>query len=153
MTYATLQDLIDEFGGREVIALSDRDGDGVADADVITRALEKADEEINGFLEGRYPVPLALPAPALIVDIACRLARHKMTGGGGANRTEDIREDYLDATKRLAQIRDGKLGIGLTPAASPVATDGAVLIDAGQRTFTDGGLRDYSDPDRYGGHR
>lgn len=76
MSYATQQDLIDRFGQRELIDLTDRaePATGVIDPVVVAAALTDADELIDSYVGKRYDLPLTTPPPRL-VKIAADLAR------------------------------------------------------------------------------
>ena len=66
MPYATQADMIERFGEREVIALADRDMNGVIDAAVVSSAIALAGHEIEGYLSGRFTLPLSTVPPLLI---------------------------------------------------------------------------------------
>ncbi|HBY38461.1 MAG TPA: DUF1320 domain-containing protein, partial [Alteromonas sp.] len=73
MNYCTTNDLIDRFGESELIALSDRDNTGSVDAQVVSAAIADASALIDGYLGGRYALPLSvIPSvlPKLCGDIA-----------------------------------------------------------------------------------
>ena len=76
MGYATYDDLLANFGEREIESVTDRDRDGVADYGVIEDGLSFADDMIDGYLRGRYDLPLS-SAPRNIVGIACYIARYR----------------------------------------------------------------------------
>lgn len=61
MTYCTQADLVREFGTEELVQLTDRADPptGQIDAERVAQAIETATAEINVYLEGRYPLPLA----------------------------------------------------------------------------------------------
>ena len=141
MPYATLQNLIDQFDEREVIALADRDGDGVADAAVVDYALQRASNTIDAYLAARYPLPLTA-VPEQLVDICCDITRYRLCGAG-VTETEEVRNRYKDALTMLGQIRDGKLDIGLSVAGVAPAESASVRIAGGGRTFTRDSLADF----------
>lgn len=135
MTYATLQLLTDRVGEAMLVALTDR-GEvplGVVDAVVVNRALADADAMINGYLAGRYTLPLAV-TPALIADVAGAVALWKL------HVTEPeakIKADYDAAIRTLRDIAQGVISIpdatGLAPASS--GASGVQYIDR-DRPFT-----------------
>ena len=141
MTYAAQQDMIDRFGNAEVVALSDRNQDGLIDAAVVTRAIADAGVEIDGYLAGRYALPLPL-VPSLLNGVCCDIARYRLCGAD-VQETDAIRNRYKDAVKMLEAMRDGKLTLGLDPANNNVGTGNTVLINNGVRTFDADSLGDY----------
>lgn len=141
MVYATLADLVAQFGDREVLAITDRNGDGVADAPVYGMALQRASNTIDSYLSARYPLPLTV-VPDQLVDICCDIARYKLCGSE-VTETDEVRNRYKDAVKTLEQIRDGKIDIGLTIAGQAPAESASVHVTGGGRVFTRDNLKDY----------
>ena len=116
MSYASLDDLVAAFGQAEVDQLLDRDGSGVHDPGVLEAALADADAEIDGYLVGRYALPLS-PVPRLIVRIACDITRYRLWS---VNASEEVRRRYEDARRLLEALRQGAVQIG---APAPAPTD------------------------------
>lgn len=141
MSYATLTDLMAQFGDREVIALTDRNNDGVADAALVESALQRASDTMDAYLAARYALPLA-SIPRQLVDVCCDIARYKLCGAE-VTETEAVRLRYKDALKTLELIRDGKLDVGLTVAGQPVADIASIQIIGGGRQFDRTSLSDF----------
>ena len=119
MTYATLDQLRDRYGEAMLVALSDRDDppSGAIDADVVNRALADADAAIDGFLKGRYVLPL-VATPPLLRDHALSIAFYKLHL---TSVPDKVRDDYQDSIKALAQIASGLIRLdvaGVEPTAS-----------------------------------
>ncbi len=141
MSYATQNDMIERFGEREVRILTDRDNQGLIDATVLSYALAQADAEIDGYLQGRFALPLA-SVPVLLVGIACDVARYRLAGTD-IRETDPIRTRYKDAIKLLASISKGELQLGLAANGQPAPEAGSVRVVEGARVFTPGTLSDY----------
>lgn len=141
MSYATLQDLNDQFDEREVIALTDRDGDGVPDASVVAKALLRASNDIDSYIAARFSLPLSV-VPDKLTDLCCDIARYKLCGSG-VTETEEVRNRYKDALKALELIRDGKLDIGLTVAGAAPAPHSSVQVSAPSRVLNSAALSGY----------
>lgn len=141
MIYATLADLTAQFGDREVLALTDRNNDGVADAAIVAMALQRASNTIDAYLSARYPLPLTV-VPDQLVDICCDIARYKLSGAE-VTEVDTVRTRYKDALKTLELIRDGKINIGLTVAGQAPVESASVQVVGGGRTFTHETLKDY----------
>jgi len=113
MAYATRQDIIDLVGEDALSLLADRDGDFVADDDVIDKAIAQASGEIDSYIGARYPLPLGRETDTLrqpCIDIAIyRL------GVDGATSFENAREKYEDAIALLKRIGDGKAVLVFAP--------------------------------------
>lgn len=108
MPYATRQDLIDRFGVEEMTQLTDRDGSGTLDPALLDRALATADGLIDGYLAGRYALPLD-PVPAPLAVIAADLARYELYD----DAVPDLVRDRRDAA--IARLKDLAAGRWLLP--------------------------------------
>lgn len=115
MPYASQTDMTRRFGEAELIQLTDRQGVGAIDTQVLGDALNSADAEIHAYIAGRYPVPL--PAvPPIIVQIACDIARYRLW----ADRASDeVRRRYEDARALLDRIARGLAVLPLPPQQTP----------------------------------
>lgn len=135
MPYTSTPLMIDRVGEGMLIALTDR-GEvplGVIDATVMARAMADADAVINGYLAGRYVLPLAA-TPALIADIAAAVTLWKLH----VTSPEDkIKADYDAAIKTLRDIASGVIRVpdvaGVEPASS--GASGVQIVDR-ERPFT-----------------
>lgn len=135
MTYATQADLEARFKQQELIELTDEGGLGVIDAAVVAVALSDADTEINGFLAGRYTLPLAQSSDEL-VRLACDIARYRLYD---ARATDQVRARYDDAVKKLRDVSKGVASLGIDQANQPVAVAGGASISSGGRDFSRAG--------------
>lgn len=122
MSYASQADLVDRYGEDALIDLTDRADPpaGAIDAGVVTRALDDTDALIDGYLKGRYKLPLASPPP-LLRDLAEQIAIYKLHRNQAADK---IANDYQGALKVLAQIAAGTVRLdvaGVEPEASGTA--------------------------------
>ncbi len=119
MSYATQQQLVDRYSERMLVQLTDRalPATGEIDPDVIARALADTDATIDGYLKGRYQLPLA-SVPPLVTDLALQIAIYKLHR---KTPDEKIRKDYDDALRTLRDIANGVVRLdvaGVEPEAS-----------------------------------
>jgi phage gp36-like protein len=131
MGYATQADLEARYGAEEILQLADRNRDGVIDAGVIDRALADADAEINGYLGGRYQLPLA-DVPQIINVYACDIARFRLYNDLA---TEEVRKRYEDAIKFMRMAGEGKVRIGPASSGAEPSQAGGAEIESGGRVF------------------
>jgi len=81
--YATESDLKKRFGAQRIDELKLNhivevaEGEEPEPVDVVQVALQDAEEEINGYIGGRYPLPLA-NVPSNLKRIACDIARYRL---------------------------------------------------------------------------
>lgn len=135
MAYTSTPLMIARVGAGLLIALTDR-GDvplGVIDAAVMAQAMADADEQINGYLMGRYALPLAVSS-GLIADIAGAITLWKLH----VTSPEDkIKADYDAAIKTLRDIAQGIIRIPNAAGVEPVSSgaQGVQVVDR-ERPFT-----------------
>jgi phage gp36-like protein len=136
VTYATQADLVSRFGETELAQLTDRASGAAIDAAVVTRALQAADNKINGYLAARYSLPLAT-VPELLKDLAGDIARHQLY----EDRVTDIvQKRYDDAIEMLKDISTGKASLGLDSEGDEEPSTGGPEVASGGpgRTFSKG---------------
>lgn len=141
MSYATQQDMIDRFGDREVIALSDRDNNGVIDVPVLAAGLVAADNEINAYLAGAYSLPLNVTLP-IVRDFACDIARYRLCSAEVV-QTDEVRDRYKDAIKFFEKVASGKVSLGVSLLNQQTNMVGSVKSTVTSRVFNADSLRDY----------
>jgi len=149
MPYATQQDLIDRFGADELIQLTDDDNAGVINTDRVTQVLGDASTRIDGYLASRYTLPLTTVPPAL-TQYACDIARYILAKD---TPTDTMSARYDEAIKFLGRVASGVYSLGIDAQGSTPALGGGVHVDSVGRTFTQHGLRDYTQPWDWGGRR
>lgn len=145
MPYCALADLV----GRRIpeatlIQLTDDAGLGVVDTTVVDAILAEASEVCDGYLRGRYAVPLS-PVPQLLTAVALSIVLYLLYGRRpelGAT-PERIKDDYQTALKQLAQMQTGVIVLDApTPAgADPVTGSGASFVGQDRR-FSRDSLKD-----------
>lgn len=131
MTYATQADLEVRFKQQELIELTDEAGNGVIDAAAVAVVLSDADSEINGYIAGRYTLPLTQTSDEL-VRLACDIARYRLYD---TRATDQVKARYDDAIKKLRDVSVGKASLGIDQASQPVAVAGGATISSGGRDF------------------
>jgi len=133
MSYASVQDLVERLGEPRLVQLTDLGEPpvGLVDEAVAQRALDDASAEIDGYLVGRYALPLA-PVPGVLKVHALTLA-HLALLGSAASDAE--REDGKRVREYLQRVAEGKVLL-LPPAQSALpAGAGAVLFSAGDKVM------------------
>lgn len=135
MGYADESDLRTRYGQDELLLLTDVNGDGAPDASAIAAALAAADEIIDGYLAGRYALPLS-PAPGILKDVACAIARARLHREGAP---ENVRAGHDEAISRLKDIASGRFRLQAAGAETPAA-GGAPQTLGGERVMSLGNL-------------
>lgn len=138
MSYATRDDMVARFGHREVMMLTDRDLTGDIDDTVLFDALAAASSEIDGYLGGRYRLPLN-PAPNVLTVYACDIARYRLCGAESPE-TELILRRYELAIKFLERVAKGDITLGGMPDGGVATPGNTVSFVTGGKVFSrDGG--------------
>ena len=139
-SYATSADMIARFSEQQLKEVTDPDVECIR-TDALDRALEDATDEIDGYLEGRYRLPLQDPPRGLRI-IACNIAMYRLLTLRQIDVMEDQRKRYEDAVKFLRGVAAGDINLGLTPADQTVQPAGGPAMREGPaRTFSRDRLR------------
>lgn len=127
MPYVTQQQLVDRFGEEELIQLTDRANTGTIDAAVLNQAISDAGSEIDGYLAGRYQLPLAT-VPSILALYCGDIARYRLYDDVAR---EEVRKRYDDAIEFLRLVAKGTVRLG----ADEPASAGGAQMETGGRVF------------------
>lgn len=133
--YAQVDDFVVRIGERESIELTDREMQGVVDEDLLQVALADSSSQIDGYLGGRYKLPLAT-VPQNLVRICCDLARYHLTSKSSVTMTEEVENRYKFCLKELENISKGVVSLSLDEEAAAESADGDNTVQ-----FFNGGNR------------
>lgn len=138
MSYVTAATMIQKFGEQEIIELTDNEEpyQYAINHEKLNAALEEANSEIDGFIQGRYPQPLQV-IPPFLRNIGCHLARYHLCTKALTD-TDPIKVRYDNAVGRLKSISKGEMGLGSSPAGESAPTESSsnnVIFGVGRRDF------------------
>jgi phage gp36-like protein len=136
MPYSTQAQLQIRYGVQLLTELSDRAdvSSGLVDAALFTRVIADADALIDGYLGGRYQLPLAA-TPELVTDLSQRIAIYYAHANVASDK---ITKDYDIALKQLRDIASGLVKLSVA-GAGVEATGGStneVITNEPERPFT-----------------
>ena len=131
MNYATVQDMQDRFGLKEMISLTDREYAAVVVSAVAEVALTDATNEINGYLS-KYPKPFTELPPSL-KKYCCDIARYNLTGTD-ILLTDEIAKRYDQAIQYLEKVANGKISL-TTDEGTEAVTNTVVMFSPQQKVF------------------
>lgn len=116
MAYATSDDISGLYGDDELLRVAELEETGQLDADAVSRALDNASAEIDGYIGARYVLPVATTPTLSRLAVDISLYRLALKSGP---RTAEHRVRYDDAIKFLTLVAAGKATVGIpeTPDA------------------------------------
>lgn len=134
MSYATVAQAIELYGDTTIRRACDRDLDDTLDLSSFERHLEIASQEMDGYMLGRYPLPLELAytVPAIFVKRCVDIALYNCVRDADVRSDEDRRR-FDDAIKYMELIAANKVKI---PLASPVTGDPVNVPNESQAAST-----------------
>ncbi len=130
--YASPADIAAQYGAEALLLLTDRGGDGGADAGAAERALADAAAEIDGYLAGRYELPLEPGRAAALRRPAVDIAVYRLAADA-ATATDERRRRYEDARRYLERIASGEIRLGADALPAPPS---AAALPAPRRRFS-----------------
>ena len=131
--YATQQDLIDRIGAQRLIELTDRADPpaNTIDATIVDAALTDADAMIDGYVGGRYDLPLAT-VPALLKKVAIDLAHYDLHL---FDVPEAVADTHRVALRTLERISSGAVVLDVGGNEPPTGAGEAKTVGP-DRVFT-----------------
>lgn len=124
--YCTVADLIARFSEREIIELTDRDYTGAVNQSIAEAAIADASATIDGYLAGRYSLPLNV-VPVVLVRLCANLARYNLYDN---TLPETVSRNQQDAIRYLEQVAKGVVTLGLDDAQQAAQTDDSVSFES-----------------------
>lgn len=135
--YLTPADLQARFGDMVLTLV----GEDLETSVQVARALEDAQAEVDTYLQGRFSLPLQA-VPPILKQVTADIVLYRLMPLRPEHEVEDVRARYRDAVKRLQDIRDGRLDLGLPQADAPSSGPAPVLVTSCPRLFSREQLRD-----------
>ena len=105
--YANKDDLVQRYGEKEIIQLTDRDRAGVIDDVVLDRAILDASARIDGYLAAYLPLTTV---PAALIRVCCDIAHYYLYDFAPA-RPEAVRDKFEEAIKYLTAVGKGQISL------------------------------------------
>jgi phage gp36-like protein len=119
--------MIARYPNRDLVQLTNEDPTQTSiNTTVIDQALADASAEIDGYLDGRFALPLT-DAPTVLNRLACDVAMYRLQSLRPIHDMADARQRYEDAVQLLVRVARGEVTLGLTadnlePAEGPDVT-------------------------------
>lgn len=104
-----------------VIQLTDDEALGVVNQARVDDAIAYADQLIDGYLRGRYTLPLS-PAPGLVKTLSVELALfHLYSRKMDLGMPDPVIARYKNAVRLLEHIQKGLVSLGIEEVSTPEA--------------------------------
>jgi len=117
--YCTLEDIKKAIPESDIVQLTDDETGSLIDNEKVEEAIAYAEDIINGYLRGRYPVPID-PVPGLIRRLAVDLAIYQLYSRRlGLEMPQSIIDRRKEVIRLLENIQAGKLTLGIETRDSP----------------------------------
>ena len=146
--YLTREDLLAFMPGRAALELTCDDPYNMPeepDMAIIDAALLSAQELIDGYLRGRYTLPLA-ETPTIVRDLARVISRYRLyERRPESGMPETVAETWKNAVRTLEQIRAGRITLGLPQDATPVPEPGEHRMYAPRKLMDDSMSKAYAE--------
>lgn len=135
MRYCTRADIGKAIPELTLVQLSNDDPAAMLpNEDVVEDGVRQAEELVDGYLRGRYDLPLD-PIPTVLRDAVVYLARHwlyqRRPEGAIPDAVKDSRKDTI---KLLESIRDGVVTLGM-PSGQAVPEPGEIRVRSRSQQF------------------
>ncbi len=136
MRYCTRNDIGNAIPEMTLIQLSNDDPAAMLPNEgVIEDGVRQAEELVDGYLRGRYNLPLD-PVPTVLRDAVVYLARHwlyqRRPEGALPDAVKDSRKDTI---KLLESIRDGVVTLGM-PTGQAAPEPGEIRVRSRRQQFS-----------------
>ena len=111
--YCTLDDIKKQVQETTLIEITDDNLSGQINTDVVNETILYADTLIDGYLRGRYTLPLQT-LPEIVKVIAIDLAIYRLYSRRfHTDMPESIKDKYKNSIKLLEQIQKGIISLGI----------------------------------------
>lgn len=109
--YASTDNMLSRFGEQDLVLLTERvDSEpGEINLELLSQALIDASAEIDGYIVGRYSLPLA-SVPTVLERNCCDIARYFLYGD---HAPEQVEKRYQAVVKFLSSVSKGAISLGL----------------------------------------
>jgi phage gp36-like protein len=135
MRYCTRADIGNAIPEMTLVQLSNDDPAAMSpNENVIEDGVRQAEELVDGYLRGRYNLPLD-PVPTVLRDAVVYLARHwlyqRRPEGALPDAVKDSRKDTINL---LVSIRDGVVTLGM-PSGQAAPEPGEIRVRSRRQQF------------------
>jgi phage gp36-like protein len=129
--YCTVDNLVSRFSLEELVQLTDKSGSGVVNTQVVETAINDASDLIDGYIGGRYTLPLST-VPKVLIGICASLARYNLYD----NAVSDVVEkNHKAAIDFLTNVGKGHIRLGLSDTNEQADSDAVIEMQSAGNVF------------------
>jgi phage gp36-like protein len=130
--YCSLDEFIARFDLDELVQLTDPNGTGSIGRQVAEAAIVDASSLIDGYLGGRYALPLTT-VPTVLIRLCADIARYNLYDNAV---TDVVEKNYKHAVDFLMNVSTGKVRLGLSGTNEKAESDAVISIESGVKVFS-----------------
>lgn len=134
MPYCAKADILEQLDEEILIQLTDDEGAGTVDDDMVTRAIADADAEIDSYCGVRYSVPFTT-VPGMIRKLAVEFAIYNLYGRR-KGVSDDRKDRYNNGIRFLRDVSKGVVSLGADDPDSTPSDANAPQISSSERIFS-----------------
>jgi phage gp36-like protein len=137
MSYASADDMIARYPNRDLVQLTNEDpAVTTVNTTALGQMLADASAEIDGYLGGRFTLPLTDP-PAVLNRLACDIAMYRLQAIRPLHDVAEARRRYDDAIAMLVRVAAGELTLGVgADGLETAAAKSAEQVQGPARVFS-----------------
>ena len=146
MAYCTSDDLKKGIPEAEIIRLTDDTNAGVMNTDNRDEAINKAANEMDGYLGVKYLLPIASPVPDILVELNKDIAIYKLYARKKTEIPESVIKRRDDAIAFLKAVVKSEATLGIQPppaAPNEGEYEGAPQVSTRHKMFGRRTMRKY----------
>ena len=114
MPYSTDSDLYARLSESQVQRLTDEEGTGQVDAQLVSRLRQEQTDYIDAWLRGRHDLPLPEPVPPLLSSLEVSLLAARLySRRPNVETPEGVETERKAAVRDLKDIARGKIDLGI----------------------------------------
>ncbi|MCL1048462.1 DUF1320 family protein [Shewanella abyssi] len=132
--YASTDNMLSRFGEQDLILLTERVDSvpGEINLALLSQALIDASAEIDGYIVGRYTLPL-VTVPTVLERNCCDIGRYFLYGD---RAPEQVEKRYQAVVKFLTSVSKGDISLGLDGSGESVEqSELTVMIESAGSVF------------------
>lgn len=133
--YAEYDDVKLAMDDNTLVRLTDDNGFGEADQDVVEQYLDTASDQINGKIGMRVSLPLSVPYPPILKGWNVDIAVYYLFGRRNDSAGDVWQQRYEDAISGLNAIATGRMSLGIDDPDG-TANKMSVRSSAADRVFS-----------------